>query len=195
MPAKRAIAKAERPMTKAQACKVLGVATTADPEIIVQAYWHLARKYRSTASRNARARQRLDELTRAFLVLQPGGRTDPPPPEPPPVVIEQPPAPTPAVAPPTAPEPTPIAASPTPIGPQASTATEAPLLTELVAWVRDVVRQTKARWRGRVPEIAILTATTTVLGYQALSSSGGGLITVLTLGAAGLAIWAPWRQA
>jgi hypothetical protein len=183
-------------MTKAHACKVLGVATTADPEIVVQAYWHLARKYRSTASRNARARQRLDELTRAFLVLQPGGRTDPPPPEPAPVVIEPQPVPI-AVVPPAATEPTPIAAlpPPAPTGPPSSPAPEPPLLTELVAWVRDVVRQTKARWRGRVPEIAILTATTTVLGYQALSSSGGGLITVLTLGAAGLAIWAPWRQA
>jgi hypothetical protein len=180
-------------MTKAQACKVLGVATTADPEIVVQAYWHLARKYRSTASRNARARQRLDELTRAFLVLQPGGRTDPPPPEPAPVVIEPQPVPI-AVVPPAATEPTPIAPQPAPVAAQPPAVVEPPLLTELVAWVREIVRQTKARWRGRVPEIAILTATTTVLGYQALSSSGGGLITVLTLGAAGLAIWAPWRQ-
>jgi hypothetical protein len=174
MPAKRAEAKTDRPLTKAQARRVLGVATKADPEIVVQAYWHLARKYRSTASRNARARQHLDELTRAFLVLQPNGHTEPLE-EPPPVVIERPP--------------------PTPIGPQAAPAPEPPLLTELVAWVRDVVRQTKARWRGRVPEITILTATTTVLGYLALSSGAGGLITVLTLGAAGLAIWAPWRQA
>lgn len=166
-------------MTKTQACRVLGVATTADPEVVVQAYWHLARKYRATAGRNARARQRLDELNRAYLVLQPNGHGEPPV-EPEPVVIE--------------PGPMPVAAASTRIGAQASSAQEPPLLTELIAWVRELVRQTKARWRGRVPEITILTATTAVLGYLALTSGEGGLITVLTLGAAGLAIWAPWRQ-
>jgi len=156
-------------MTKAQARRVLGVAATADREMVVQAYWHLARKHRAAAGRDQRARQRLDELNRAYLVLQPGSGE--PPEEPEPVVLER------AVK----------------HAGRASTA-ELPLLQELLAWVRDVVAQTKARWRGRVPEITILTATTAVLGFLALSGGADGLVTVLTLGAAGLAIWAPWRQ-
>ena len=39
-------------MTKTEACKILQVASSADAEIITQAYWHLARKYRAAGGRD-----------------------------------------------------------------------------------------------------------------------------------------------
>lgn len=80
MPAKRATAHKEEKahgLTKAEACKVLQVAPTADEELIAQAYWHQARKVRVMASRDPEARAQLDELNRAFLVLNPA-RTEAP---------------------------------------------------------------------------------------------------------------------
>ena len=64
-------------LTKAEACKALQVAPTADEELILQAYWHQARKVRVLASRDPEARAQLDELNRAYLVLNPA-RTEAP---------------------------------------------------------------------------------------------------------------------
>jgi hypothetical protein len=64
-------AAAARAMNKTEACKVLQVASSADEEIVTQAYWHLARKYRAEASHDKKARARLDNLNRAYLVLVP----------------------------------------------------------------------------------------------------------------------------
>ena len=66
----------ERPLTKAEACKYLQVAPTADEELMTKAYWHLARKYRIVAHHDPDARRRLDELNLAYRVLNPKG--DPP---------------------------------------------------------------------------------------------------------------------
>src|SRR3990172_12439801 len=75
MPAKRATVRRtpEQGLTKAEACKILQVAPTADEELITQAYWHQARKFRATARTNPESRLRLDELNRAYLVLNPAG--------------------------------------------------------------------------------------------------------------------------
>ena len=79
MAAKRTTAKteAQHGLTKAEACKALQVAPTADEELIMQAYWHQARKVRVLASRDPVARAQLDELNRAYLVLNPA-RTEAP---------------------------------------------------------------------------------------------------------------------
>ena len=79
MAAKRTTAKAEAQhgLGKAEACKALQVAPTADEELILQAYWHQARKVRVLASRDPEARAQLDELNRAYLVLNPA-RTEAP---------------------------------------------------------------------------------------------------------------------
>lgn len=79
MAARRTAAKAEAQhgLTKAEACKALQVAPTADEELILQAYWHQARKVRVLASRDPEARAQLDELNRAYLVLNPA-RTEAP---------------------------------------------------------------------------------------------------------------------
>lgn len=79
MRAKKAAARAEpnRTLTKAEACKILQVAPTADEELITKAYWHLARKERIVAYRDPEARLRLDNLNRAYRVLNPAGG-DPP---------------------------------------------------------------------------------------------------------------------
>jgi hypothetical protein len=58
-------------MTKAEACKILQVAPSADEDLITKAYWHLATKLRVMASRDPEARQQLDALNRAYLVLNP----------------------------------------------------------------------------------------------------------------------------
>ena len=61
-----------------RACAVLQVSPTADAEIITQAYWHLARRYRAKASADRSARKRLDELNDAYRLLQPTpGGTNP----------------------------------------------------------------------------------------------------------------------
>ena len=79
MAAKRTAAKteAQHGLTKAEACKALQVAPTADEELILQAYWHQARKVRVLAAHDPEARAHLDELNRAYLVLNPA-RTDAP---------------------------------------------------------------------------------------------------------------------
>ena len=79
MAAKRTAAKREvqHGLTKAEACKALQVAPTADDELILQAYWHQARKVRVLAARDPEARAQLDELNRAYLVLNPA-RTEAP---------------------------------------------------------------------------------------------------------------------
>ena len=79
MAAKRAAAKkeAQHGLTKAEACKALQVAPTADEELIMQAYWHQARKVRVLAARDPEARAQLNELNRAYLVLNPA-RTEAP---------------------------------------------------------------------------------------------------------------------
>ncbi len=79
MAAKRTAAKAEAQhgLTRTEACKVLQVAPTADEELIMQAYWHQARKVRVLASRDPEARAELDELNRAYLVLNPARKEAP----------------------------------------------------------------------------------------------------------------------
>jgi hypothetical protein len=74
----------ETGLTKEEACQILQVASTADRELITQAYWHLARKYRSEMARDPEAQQRLDELNEAYLILNPGQTEAPLPKEPPP---------------------------------------------------------------------------------------------------------------
>jgi hypothetical protein len=78
MPSKRtavSIEPQDRAPTKAEACKLLQVASTADEELITKAYWHLARKYRAYARRDPEARQHLDEINRAYVALHPRGET------------------------------------------------------------------------------------------------------------------------
>jgi len=82
MPAKRKAleeteAETRHRLTKAEACKVLQVAPAADEELITQAYWHHASKLRVLATRDPEAREKLDELNRAFLVLNPASTEAP----------------------------------------------------------------------------------------------------------------------
>jgi len=169
MPAKKATAlkeaappkekeKRQHGLTKSEACKVLQIAPTADEELITQAYWHQARKVRVLASRDPAARKQLDELNRAFLVMNPA-RTEAP------LHDEVPPPPGPS-----------------------------PLTEEVVASVRRLVEQTKARWPNHVPEVTTLIVTTSLLTYLALSAGATPLWTLITAGAAAVAIWAPWRR-
>lgn len=91
MPAKRATARTARPhvdhgLSKAEACRVLQVAPSADEELMTQAYWHHATKLRVMAQTDPATRRRLDELNRAYLVLNPAQSEAPlssevPPPE------------------------------------------------------------------------------------------------------------------
>ena len=84
----------QRPSAKrAEACRLLQVAPTADDELITQAYWHLARKYWANAAHDPEARQRLDDVNRAYLTLNPAQTAAPlsfqePPPEQPPLMEE-----------------------------------------------------------------------------------------------------------
>lgn len=93
MPTKRAPATSETAhgLTKAEACKIIQVAPTADEELILQAYWHHARKVRVLASRDPEARRQLDELNRAYLVLNPARTEAPLSEEAPPVRAKPPP--------------------------------------------------------------------------------------------------------
>ena len=152
-------------MTKEEACKVLQVASTADGEIIIQAYWHLARKFQAEAGNDRSARRRLDELNRAYLVLSPKAEANVPP--------EAPQRPQP---------------------PRRPTTAEPALAAALAAWIGRLVRQTGARWPGRAPEVAIITITLTVLGLLALSSGANATWTLLTLAFAAVTIVAPWRR-
>ncbi len=159
MPAKRATkAESTYGLSKAEACRALQVAPTADEELITQAYWLQARKVRVLAARDPEARAELDRLNRAFLVLNPA-RTE---------------APLTGEAPP-----------PTSAG---------PLTNEVVASVRRLVDQTKARWPNHVPEVTTLVVTTAILTYLALSSGADPIWTLIVAGAATIAIWAPWRR-
>jgi hypothetical protein len=149
---------AER-LTKAEACKILQVAPAADEELMTKAYWHLARKYRAYAHNDPEARAQLDQLNKAYVVLNPGKTEAPlaremqPPPVEPPGFFEQ-----------------------------------------LYQSLSQLVEHTRARWPEHVAEVSILTATTAVLTYLALSSGASALWTLLFAAIAGLAIWAPWRR-
>ena len=79
------MASKEQGLTKAEACKILQVAPNADRELITQAYWHLARKYRVEMGSDPDARERLDQLNEAYLVLSPGQSEAPLPQETPPI--------------------------------------------------------------------------------------------------------------
>ncbi len=83
MSAKKATAAVEpdRPLTKAEACNILQVAPTADQELITTAYWHLARKYRAYKPSDPESSQRLSELNRAFVALNPAHNPAPLTPE------------------------------------------------------------------------------------------------------------------
>ena len=161
MRAQRSQARSTSAKTKAraEACKVLQVAPTADAEIITQAYWYLARKYRATAGQDPESRKRLDDLNEAYRILQPGAEDAP--------LLEE---------------------SP-PVEPQGPSLAE-----EVGAWLRQAIDQTKERWRGRVPEIGILTATTALLAFLAFSGGASGVVTLVTATAALVTIWAPWRR-
>ena len=152
-------------MTKEEACNVLQVASTADGEIIIQAYWHLARKFQAEAGNDRSARRRLDELNRAYLVLSPKAEAN---------------------LPPDAPE--------APRAPQRPTAAEPALAAALAAWISRLVGQTGARWPGRAPEVAVITLTLVILGFLALSSGANATWTLLTLAFAAVIIAAPWRR-
>ena len=155
-------------MTREEACEVLQVASIADSEIIIQAYWHLARKFQAEAGNDRSARRRLDELNRAYLALSPKAE---------------------AIVPPEPPE-TPEAPQP----PQPPTPAEPALGAALAAWIGRLVKQTGARWPGRAPEVAIITITIVVLGLLALSSGANATWTLLTLAFAAVTIVAPWRR-
>ncbi len=144
-------------LSKAEACKALQVAPTADEELITQAYWHQARKVRLLAARDPEARAELDRLNRAFLVLNPA-RTE------------------------------------APLTDEAPPPTTGPFANEVVASVRRLVDQTKARWPNHVPEVTTLVATTAILTYLALSAGAEPIWTLIVAGAAAVAIWAPWRR-
>lgn len=58
-------------MTKAEAYKLLQVAPNAEEALVTKAYWHLATKLRIHATRYPEARNQLDQLNRAYLVLNP----------------------------------------------------------------------------------------------------------------------------
>lgn len=161
-------------MTKEEACKVLQVASTADGEIIIQAYWHLARKFQAEASSDRSARQRLDAVNQAYRALSPKAE---------------------AIAPPEAPQPPQTPQPPqAPLPPQPSTTAEPALAAALAAWIGRLVRQTGTRWPGRAPEVAIITITLVVLGLLALSSGANATWTLLTLAFAAVTIVAPWRR-
>ncbi len=159
MTAKRA-AKSEMShgLTKAEACKALQVAPTADEELITQAYWHQARKVRVLAAKDPEAREELDKLNRAFLVLNPA-RTEAP------LTGEAPPAPH-----------------------------TTPFAEDVVASLRRIVDQTKARWPNHIPEVSTLVVTTAILTFLALSAGAAPIWTLIVAGGAALAIWAPWRR-
>ena len=157
MAAKRTAAKveAQHGLTKEEACKALQVAPTADEELIMQAYWHQARKVRVLAARDPEARAQLDELNRAYLVLNPARGEAPLSNEAPPLKQQRP--------------------------------------NEFMVWLKTSAQQIGRRWR-RAPEIAVLSGTTALLGFMALSAGADPIITMLALVASGLAIVAPWRQ-
>ena len=165
MPAQGAEPRSERAKARADACRVLQVAPTADAEIVTQAYWHLARKYRADASTDRDSREHLDKLNDAYRLLQPK-------PEAPPQ------------------------ASKAPGAQQARSADpQASLAEELTTWLRGVIEQTRERWKGHVQEIGVLTATTTLLAFLALSAGANPLWTVFVATVAAITIWAPWRRA
>lgn len=169
MATKRSTAKPKsNGMTKEEACNVLQVASTADGEIIIQAYWHLARKFQAEAGNDRSARRRLDELNRAYLVLSPTAEAN---------------------VPPEAPE-----APGLPRPPQRPTTAEPALAAALAAWIARLVGQTGARWPGRAPEVAVITLTLVILGFLALSSGANATWTLLTLAFAAVIIAAPWRR-
>ncbi len=145
-------------MTKAEACKILQVASSADEEIVTQAYWHLARKYRDGADTDKWARKRLDDLNRAYLVLLPQSGGAPP--------------------------------AKTPV----SHAAEPPITDELAALARRIVQRTRARWQGRLPELAMLSAATATLTFLALSAGASVPLTLLAAAVAAFAFVAPWRR-
>lgn len=162
MTARRAAAKApptDRALTKADACKILQVAPTADEELITKAYWHQARKVRAYAPRDPEARLRLDELNRAYVVLNPGKGEAPLAREMPPPLPEEP-----------------------------------AWGDQLFGWLRQLVEHTRARWPEHVGEVTVLTGTTAVLTYLALSAGASPFWTLLAAGVAALTIWAPWRR-
>jgi hypothetical protein len=80
MPAQRATATKngtpktprQRSATRNDACRLLQVAPTADDELVNQAYWHLARKCWADARHDPEARRKLEELNKAYLVVNPG---------------------------------------------------------------------------------------------------------------------------
>jgi hypothetical protein len=149
----------EHALTKAEACRILQVAPAADEELITKAYWHLARKYRVYAPTDPEARMRLDQLNKAYVVLNPGKGEAPlakeiqPPPEEPPGFFEH-----------------------------------------AYKSIGQFVENTIARWPEHVAEVSILTGTTAILTYLALSAGANAFWTVLAAGLAGLVIWAPWRR-
>jgi hypothetical protein len=49
--------------------EVLGLHASADHAMVVQAYWHLARKYKAAMDEDGASEQALDELNRSFEVL------------------------------------------------------------------------------------------------------------------------------
>ena len=148
---------AQRPaLTKAEACRILQVAPTADAELITKAYWHLARKYRAYAPHDQEARDKLDQINRAYVALHQG---DAP--------LEMPAAP---YVPPT-------------------------FVEQLFIWCRQALEHTRAVWPEHLGEVSVLSGTTAVLTYLALSSGASALWTLLAAGIAGLVIWAPWRRA
>ena len=151
----------ERPaLTKAEACRILQVAPTADAELITKAYWHLARKYRAYAPHDQEARDRLDEINRAYVALHPGRGEAP-------LAHEMP----------------------------APAAVRPGFFEQVFIWCRQAFEHTKAVWPEHLGEVSVLSGTTAVLTYLALSSGASALWTLLAAGIAGLVIWAPWRRA
>jgi len=164
MSAKRAAAETQahdRALTKAEACRILQVAPTADPELVTKAYWHLARKYRAYAPHDPEARGHLDEINRAFVTLHPGSGEAP-------LAREMP--------------------AQAPFEPSG-------FFEQLFRWYRQALEHTKAVWPEHLAEVSVLSGTTAVLTYLALSAGASALWTLLAAGIAGLVIWAPWRRA
>ena len=65
---------------------------------------------------------------------------------------------------------------------------------QLFRSLQQAFEHTKAVWPEHLGEVSVLSGTTAVLTYLALSSGASALWTLLAAGIAGLAILAPWRR-
>ena len=166
-------------MERTQAFTTLRLDTTADGQMVSDAYWRLVRQAQAVAAANPEQRAEIDRLNDAYTTLTPAG--------------------TPYVVPPQQHYGAQAAGTPYVVPPQQHYGAQQQgsgigWLDAFAEWVSAEALRTRQRWANRNPEIAMIGGGALVLMLAAIGAGASLIFVFVAIAVVLAAIWSPWRR-